>query len=265
LLTGATINPLINMKFMITYNFNGKTAIITGGAKGIGLETAIQFASSGANVSILSKTYYKELELKFKGFRNKIKFYTIDVTNEKAIKESIADTIRNFGGIDILINNASISKAGLVDQIDLKDWELVMNTNVKSYFMCIKAVLSNMKLNKYGKIINVSSIAGRDKSILLGAAYTTSKAAVIGLTRHLATELGDIGINVNCICPSQTYTPMLKNIFSEKNGFEELVKKRNPLGYIASPKQIADIILFLSSDESNYMNGAIVDVNGGVL
>ena len=118
---------------------------------------------------------------------------------------------------------------------------------------------------KYGKIINLSSIAGRDKSILLGVAYTTSKAAVIGFTRHIAAELGKYGINVNCVCPSQTYTPMLNNIFKNNKGLEEIVKKRNPLGYIAKPEQISEVILFLASDESNYMNGSIIDINGGVL
>jgi len=256
---------IINIKYMITYNFKNKTVVITGGAKGIGLETALQFAKSGANVSILSKTFYADLDSKFKPYENRIKFYKVDVTNSKLLKKSIKEIINKSGSIDILVNNASIDIKGTLDKIDENDWEKVMNTNVKSYFLCTKEVINGMIKNKYGKIINVSSIAGRDKSILLGAAYSTSKAAVIGFTRHIATEVGKYGINVNCICPSQTYTPMLRDIFKKNKGLEDVVKDRNPMGYIAKPNQISTVILFLASDESNYMNGSIIDINGGVL
>ena len=181
------------------------------------------------------------------------------------MKQSIFEIIKSKNKIDILVNNASIAVEGTLDKLDENDWDKVMDTNVKSYFLCTKEVINGMIKRKYGKIINVSSIAGRDKSILLGAAYSTSKAAVIGFTRHVASEVGKFGINVNCICPSQTYTPMLKEIFKKNQGLEDIVKNRNPLGYIADPKQISSVILFLASDESNYINGSIIDINGGVL
>jgi NAD(P)-dependent dehydrogenase (short-subunit alcohol dehydrogenase family) len=250
---------------MTTYNYKNKNVLITGGAKGIGLETALQFAKFGANVSILSKTYYKELEVLFKPYKDRVEFYQIDVTDSSSVKQSIFEIIKSKNKIDILVNNASIAVEGTLDKLDENDWDKVMDTNVKSYFLCTKEVINGMIKRKYGKIINVSSIAGRDKSILLGAAYSTSKAAVIGFTRHVASEVGKFGINVNCICPSQTYTPMLKEIFKKNQGLEDIVKNRNPLGYIADPKQISSVILFLASDESNYINGSIIDINGGVL
>jgi len=255
----------INIKYMTTYNFKKKNVVITGGAKGIGLETALQFAKCGANVSILSKTYYKELDSQFKAYKDRFQFYKVDVTDPSSVKQSISEIINSEKKIDILVNNASIAVEGTLDKIDEDDWDKVMNTNVKSYFLCTKQVINGMIKRKYGKIINVSSIAGRDKSILLGAAYSTSKAAIIGFTRHVATEVGKFGINVNCICPSQTYTPMLKDIFKKNKGLEDIVKNRNPLGYIANPNQISSVILFLASDESNYINGSIIDINGGVL
>jgi 3-oxoacyl-[acyl-carrier protein] reductase len=255
----------INTKYMTTHNYKNKNVLITGGAKGIGLETALQFAKFGANVSILSKTYYKELETLFKPYKDRFEFYQIDVTDPSSVKQSISEIVKSQNKIDILVNNASIAVEGTLDKIDENDWDKVMNTNVKSYFLCTKEVINGMIKRKYGKIINVSSIAGRDKSILLGAAYSTSKAAIIGFTRHVASEVGKFGINVNCICPSQTYTPMLKEIFKKNQGLEDIVKNRNPLGYIAEPKQISSVILFLASDESNYINGSIVDINGGVL
>ena len=255
----------INTKYMTTYNYKNKNVLITGGAKGIGLDTALQFLKFGANVSILSKTYYKELEVLFKPYKDRVEFYQIDVTDSSSVKQSIFEIIKSKNKIDILVNNASIAVEGTLDKLDENDWDKVMDTNVKSYFLCTKEVINGMIKRKYGKIINVSSIAGRDKSILLGAAYSTSKAAVIGFTRHVASEVGKFGINVNCICPSQTYTPMLKEIFKKNQGLEDIVKNRNPLGYIADPKQISSVILFLASDESNYINGSIVDINGGVL
>jgi NAD(P)-dependent dehydrogenase (short-subunit alcohol dehydrogenase family) len=255
----------INIKYMTTYNYKNKNVVITGGAKGIGLETAIQFVKYGANVSILSKTYYKELESKFKLYKDRFNFYEVDVTDPISVRQSISEILNTQNRIDVLVNNASIAVEGTIDKINESDWDKVMSTNVKSYFLCTKEVINGMIKRKYGKIINVSSIAGRDKSILLGAAYSTSKAAVIGFTRHVATEVGKFGINVNCICPSQTYTPMLKEIFKKNQGLEKIVKNRNPLGYIAEPNQISSVILFLASDESNYMNGSIIDINGGVL
>ena len=205
----------INTKYMTTYNYKNKNVLITGGAKGIGLETALQFAKFGANVSILSKTYYKELKPYLNPIKIELEFYQIDVTDPSSVKQSIFEIVKSHNKIDILVNNASIAVEGTLDKIDENDWDKVMNTNVKSYFLCTKEVINGMIKRKYGKIINVSSIAGRDKSILLGAAYSTSKAAIIGFTRHVASEVGKFGINVNCICPSQTYTPMLKKIFKK--------------------------------------------------
>tara|TARA_Y100000741_G_scaffold360484_1_gene342790 strand:+ start:489 stop:1271 length:783 start_codon:yes stop_codon:yes gene_type:complete len=259
------ILKVTNIKHMTTFNYKNKNVVITGGAKGIGLETALQFVKYGAKVSILSKTYYKELDSIFKPYKDRINFYEVDVTDKKSVKQSINEIVNSCNRIDVLVNNASIAVEGTIDTINESDWDHVMNTNVKSYFLCTKEVINGMIKRKYGKIINVSSIAGRDKSILLGAAYSTSKAAVIGFTRHVASEVGKFGINVNCICPSQTYTPMLKEIFKKNQGLEDIVKNRNPLGYIADPKQISSVILFLASDESNYINGSIIDINGGVL
>jgi 3-oxoacyl-[acyl-carrier protein] reductase len=254
----------INTIAMITYNFDGQTVIVTGGGQGIGRITALKFAKAGANVAIFSRTFYDDLEKEMKPFGEKMKFYAIDVSQAESVNESVNDVINSFGKVDVLVNNASISKDGLIEDISDQDWDMVMNINVKSYFLTIKAVISGMKTNQYGKIVNVSSVAGRDKSMLLGASYSTSKAAILGLTRQVAAECGKSGINVNSICPSQTYTPMLKGIFVNNPDLEEIVKNRNPLGYIADPEQMANVIMFLASDESNYMNGAIVDINGGL-
>lgn len=248
---------------MIKYDFKNKTVVVTGAGMGIGKATALEFAKAGANVALFSRTYYDVLKNEIKKFGKKVKFYKVNVSNELEVFHAVKEVKKDYGKVDILINNASIAKKGKLEELSVEDWDYTMANNVRSCFLCTKAVVPGMKSQKGGKIINISSVAGRDKSMLLGAAYTSSKAAVIGFTRQIAGEVASFGINVNCICPSQTYTPMLTKILTKE--LKNMLEKKNPSGYIAQPIQIANVILFLASDEANYMNGAIIDVNGGLL
>ncbi len=246
----------------IKYNFENRNVIITGAGSGIGRITAIKFLESGANVALLSKTEYPDLSNLLTTYSSRAKFYKINlelVDDLFKVLEKIKD---DFQKIHVLVNNASIFSRGMVEDISIDTWDKVYAVNVRSYFLTIKYFLASMKKNKYGKIINVSSIAGRDKSMLLGAAYTSSKAATIGLTRQIAAEVAKFNINVNCIAPSQTDTPMLRKILTPD--LKKMIEQRNPSGYIASPEQIANVILFLTSDEANYINGAVIDINGGL-
>ena len=247
---------------MIKYDFSGKTVIVTGAGAGIGKVTAIEFLKAGANVTFVSRTPRTELLEEIASYP-KAFFVQADVSSEKDVNATVDTVVTKYGKIDILINNASVAKGSLLEETALEDWEGVMQNNVNSTFLCTKAVVKNMKTNRYGKIVNVSSVAGRDKSMILGASYSTSKAATIGFTRHMGTELAKFGINVNAVCPSQTHTPMLESLLTKE--IEEMLLKKIPLGYIQEPIQVANVILFLSSDESNYMTGAIVDINGGLL
>ena len=145
----------INTKYMTTYNYKNKNVLITGGAKGIGLDTALQFLKFGANVSILSKTYYKELEVLFKPYKDRVEFYQIDVTDSSSVKQSIFEIIKSKNKIDILVNNASIAVEGTLDKLDENDWDKVMDTNVKSYFLCTKEVINGMILKNI-KIISIT-------------------------------------------------------------------------------------------------------------
>ncbi len=248
---------------MIDYRFNDKTVIVTGSGSGIGKSTAIKYLNSGANVVFASKTEREDVLDVIKSFPSKSIFIKADVSDEGDVESMIKHAFNRFGSIDILVNNAGVSKGMLLEDTASNDWDWVMANNVKSCFLCTKHVIPFMKNQRYGKIVNVSSIAGRDKSMVLGASYSTSKAAIIGFTRHMSSELAKFNINVNAVCPSQTKTPLLDALLTEE--IEEALLKKIPLGYIQSPDQVANVILFLSSDESNYMTGSIVDINGGLL
>lgn len=215
-----------------------KTVVVVGGSTGIGKELVTTFKNLGANVKSISRA-------------------NCDITKQ----EEIDLYFSNINQVDILINNAAINYCKSIEEISLNEWNSVIDTNLTSYFYIIKKCLPLMK---YGsKIVNVSSIAGRNKSLVSGVHYTSSKAGLIGLTRQLAQELGPKGININCVCPSQTLTPMLERSMTNK----QLSKLSNniPLRRIAKVNEIVKPILFLCSEDASYIHGACLDINGGQL
>ena len=215
-----------------------KIVVVVGGSKGIGLGVVNEFKEQQAKVYSIS--------------RNNCDISSI---------ESIDKYFKQFNKIDILINNAAINYCKSIEEISIKEWNEVIDVNLTSYFYIIKKCIPLMK--KGSKIVNVSSIAGRNKSLVSGVHYTSTKAGLIGLTRQLAQELGPKGININCICPSQTLTPMLERSMTNKqlNTLENTI----PLRRIAQISEIVKPILFLCSEDTSYIHGACLDVNGGQL
>ena len=220
-------------------DFTNKNVLVVGASKGIGKETAKTFKSLGAIVHEISREN------------------GIDISDKKDI-DSYFQTIVS---LDIIINIAAINYCKPIESINYEEWEEVITTNLTSYFYIIKKALPFMK--KGGKIVNVSSIAGRNKSIVSGVHYTSSKAGIIGLTRQLAHELGPKGITVNCVCPSQTLTPMLQKSMTieEQNNLASSI----PLRRLATTQDQVGPIIFLCSSLASYVNGSIIDVNGGQL
>ena len=219
-------------------DFNNKDVIIVGGSKGIGAGIANEFKKLDANVKIISKN-------------------NCDITSKKEIDAFFSE----INKVDILINNAGINFCKKIEEIDIDEWNKVINTNLSSFFYIIKKSLPLM--SRGSKIVNVSSIAGRSKSLVSGCHYTASKAGIIGLTRQLAQEIGSMGININCICPSQTLTPMLKESMNNMEIAE--LESKIPLGRVATIDEIVQPVIYLCSSGASYIHGACIDVNGGQL
>ncbi len=234
----------------IKFDFTGKRVLVVGGSRGIGKGVVMSFISANANVAYVSKSPIK------KSIKN-LKYFNCDIGKEKEIEK----LFEHFSKLDILINVAGINYCKKINDISAKEWDNVIDINLKSYFLIIKNALGIMK--KGGKIVNVSSIAGRHRSLVSGIHYVSSKAGIIGLTRQIAYEVGNRGINVNCVCPSQTLTDMLKESMTEVE--LEKLSQSIPLKRLASIDDQVYPIMFLCSDEASYLTGSILDVNGGQL
>jgi 3-oxoacyl-[acyl-carrier protein] reductase len=232
----------------VSFDFENKNVLVLGGSRGIGKEVCNQFIKAGALVTSISRSECK---------LDKVKNVICDISSS----QQLTKTLESIKEVDILINVAGTNLCAPIEKINIPEWDRVLDTNLKSFFIVIKHISKIMKKNKGGKIVNVSSIAGKSKSIVSGVHYTASKYGIIGLTKQLAQELGVYNINVNCVCPSQTMTQMLINSMS-KNNIAEL-KKKIPVGRISSVKEQAYPILFLCTQEASYIHGAAIDVNGG--
>lgn len=242
--------------------FRGKVAIITGAGSGIGKATATLFFKRGASVVLVGRdgkvdTVAQELDPS----GERVLAVKADLGNESEVKDMVAQTVGKFGQVDILVNTAGVTAGGNIDETTVAQWEMINRNNGLSTFLCCKYAIVEMKKQKYGKVVNISSIAGRFRGMTSGLHYAYAKSGIIGFTRQLGAEVAKFGINVNVVAPSQTMTPMLRSLINDD--IERQLNAKIPIGYIAQPEQQAEVILFLCSDASNYMVGATIDVNGG--
>lgn len=234
----------------VNFNFLGKIVVVFGGSRGIGNEICRQFVLSGAQVYNASRTS--------SGLKN-VKNIKCDVSRE----EEILATFSNFEKIDFVINVAGTNLCEPIDNIEFSEWDRLMDINLRSFFVSCKESVRLMKRHNYGRIVNVSSIAGRSKSVVSGVHYTSSKYGIIGLTKQLASEVSKYNILVNCICPSQTMTEMLSESMT-KESLDDL-ESRIPVRRVSSTIEQALPVLFLCSDAASYIAGAAIDINGGQL
>ncbi|MCX8056097.1 MAG: 3-oxoacyl-ACP reductase FabG [Ignavibacteria bacterium] len=239
-----------------------KVAIITGGARGIGKAAVIKFCSEGAKVviwDVLDIDGEKLAnEMNEKGF--KCKYFHVDVTNYSVVEEVTKKVIDEFGQIDVLINNAGITRDATLLKMTEEQWNSVINVNLTGVFNCTKAVAIYMVEKGKGKIINTSSVVA-----LYGnfgqSNYVATKSGIIGLTKVWARELGRKGICVNAVAPGFIETEMVQTM-PEK--ILQMMKDKTPLGRLGKPEEIASAYLFLASDEADFINGAVLSVDGGI-
>ena len=241
--------------------FSGNVVIVIGATGGIGAATGTLFAERGATVIMASRSGDTDLAdgLQKKGLQAESR--RVDARREQDVNNMVRHVLKRFGRIDILVNSQAVNQCRLLENIALRDWNNVLATNITSMFLTCKACLPHMKKRRAGKIINISSVAARNRSPVSGVHYVASKAAVLGFTRQLAFEVAPFGINVNAICPGQTMTPMLLESMTPLQ--RRRLADSIPLRRIAEPEEQAAVIAFLASDAARYMSGAIVDVNGG--
>jgi 3-oxoacyl-[acyl-carrier protein] reductase len=240
-----------------------KVALITGGSRGIGAEIVNVLANNFDVAFTYNNSYDNALIIKKENdalFKT-VEMYKCDVSNRTEVNALINSVISEFGKIDVLVNNAGIAHEGLFTDITEEEWDNIFNVNVKGVFNCTQAVLPYMIKRHEGCIINISSMWG-EVGASCEVAYSASKAAVIGLTKALAKEVGPSNINVNCICPGVINTDMMAG-YSDSD-IEEL-KEQTPLRTIGMPIDIANMTAFLASDNAKFITGQTFGVNGGII
>jgi len=246
--------------------FSEKVAIVTGGGRGMGRAAALTLARGGAAVTVndLRTDLAQAVSAEIKEAGGESMMFVADVSAEAQVRAMVDATVERFGTVDILVNNAGILQSTTpLETIAVEEWDSILNVNVKGVFLCTKAVLPIMKEKRSGKIVNISSSAGRSTSTFGGAHYTASKAAVLGLSRHTAREAAPYNINVNAIAPGSMDTEMVRDLATP----EHIEKERQsiPLGRLGTAQDEANLVAFLCSGESSYITGATIDINGGDL
>ncbi|MFS8540738.1 MAG: 3-oxoacyl-[acyl-carrier-protein] reductase [Tissierellales bacterium] len=245
-------------------DLSGKVALVTGGSRGIGREIAIELARHGASVAI---SYVNNEEKAMEVVREIQKFSVkgmcikADVSKEEEVKR-LVDAIKDeLGTIDILVNNAGINRDTLLIRMSTQEWDQVIDTNLKGTYLCTRLVAKDMIKKRYGKIINIASVAGVAGNY--GQAnYSASKAGVIGFTKAVAKELASRGINVNAVAPGLIETDMTQAL---KEEIKEALIKSVPMGRLGSPKDVANLVVFLASDKSDYITGQTINIDGGMI
>ena len=244
---------------------HNQVAIVTGAAQGMGAAIAGRLAAEGAKV-VLSDINVEKVAQVAERISTAANSSTMamktDVTKEDEVAEMVEMAIEHYGTVGILVNNAGILYPTRIDNVTKAEWDEVIDVNLNGSFLCSKAVLPIMKANKFGRIVNMSSSAGRSVSTLGGVHYTAAKAGVLGLTRGMAKEVAPFGITVNAICPGLIDTEMARENCSPERlrAYEESF----PIPRLGTPEEVAQLIVFLATDAA-YITGASIDINGGDL
>jgi 3-oxoacyl-[acyl-carrier protein] reductase len=238
-----------------------KKAIVTGAGQGIGRSIATKFAQEGADVAIVEMNPATGIETQreIEKLGRMALSLTVDVANPNQVQGMVKQVLSAWGKIDILVNNAGFDRGATLLKVKEEDWDAVLGVHLKGTLNCIQAVADHMMENRYGKIVNMSSIWGKTGAIS-EISYSSAKAGLIGLTKSVARELGKYQINVNVVLPGLILTPTIAKM-PEK--YQNMVIENTPLRRLGRPEEVANVVAFLASDEASYMTGATVEVSGG--
>jgi 3-oxoacyl-[acyl-carrier protein] reductase len=244
-------------------SLSGRVALVTGASQGIGRTCAIRLASEGAAVAVAARNQEKLNELvdEITSSGGKAAAFALDVADEEQVKSTVKAAIAQFGKIDILINNAGITRDQLVMRMKRADWDTVLQTNLTSAYVCIQQVIGSMLKQRWGRIISITSIFGQ-----MGQAgqanYAASKAGLIGLTMAIAREVGSRNITCNAVAPGFIETAMTATLGDE---FKQKAVQQIPLGRVGTPEDVASAVAFFASEDASYITGHVLNVNGGML
>jgi 3-oxoacyl-[acyl-carrier protein] reductase len=243
--------------------FDGKVALVTGAARGIGQSIALKLASEGADLALcdLKAEWLEETATKVKELGCRVECYSVDVSDGDAVKVAVKAVEADFGAIDILVNNAGITKDGLIMRMSEDDWDAVLNVNLKGVFLFTKAAMRGMMKKRSGTIINIASIIG-----LIGNAgqanYAASKGGVIAFSKTVARELASRNVRCNAVAPGFIRTAMTDALPEE---VQEKMMANIPLNRFGSPEDIANVVVFLAGDASSYVTGQVISTCGGMV
>ena len=242
--------------------FADKTVVVTGAGSGIGAAAAKHFVAEGANVVLVGRTRDKlEDLLGVIADKNKVMIHEADVSDPAAVDTLIQATVDHFGGLDVLVNNAGVADGGPIAEVDDDAWRKVLSINVDGVFYCTRAAMPHLK-ERGGCIVNTSSVSGLGGDWNF-ATYNASKGAVSNFTRAVALDYRDTGVRVNAVCPSLTRSDLTEDMFDNEDLMAKFAE-RMPMGRAAEAEEVADVIVFLASEDARFVNGVNLPVDGGL-
>jgi len=243
---------------------DGKIALVTGAAGGMGTAISVALAALGAAVAVNDR-HVDQVEPLRERLAPTTRTIAVgaDVTDRRAVHQMVQTIEDRLGTIDILVNNAGVLRPTKVVDISEDEWDLVMDVNLKGAFLCTQAVIPGMRARGWGRVVNLSSTAGKNVSTMGGAHYTSAKAGLLGLTRHVASEVAGDGITVNAVCPGLIDTDMTRTTITQDQA--DAYAASFPIPRLGRPSEVAELVGFLASNGAAYITGASIDINGGDL
>jgi len=243
-------------------DFEGRIALVTGGSRGIGASIATLLAARGARVIVAARglEQAREVASRIEAAGGHARAAELDISSEDSVGNVLPSLLKDFGRIDLLVNNAGVTRDNLVMRIKPRDWDEVIGTNLRGAFLVSRAVIPQMVRNRFGRIVSITSVVGQ-----MGNAgqvnYSASKAGLIGMTKSLARELASRNITVNAVAPGYIETDMTRGLSADQ---KEKLSDLIPLARLGTPEDVAETAAFLLSEAASYINGAVINVNGGM-